>query len=69
MMWIDFVESYSDISKILHNFRSNTIERQVIIDIIINNNKRYAFVLMSDSEVIFLEERENATFLQFLSRA
>ena len=53
--------------KNIHNFRSNMIEKQVILNFSSYSSKSYASVVLWDSEVIVLGVSEEAAFYPFLA--
>ncbi len=56
------------ISKNFLNFSFDIVEKQNIINLSNYSHKSYIFVVLSDSQVAFLEEGEHATFCPFLYR-
>ena len=63
MSWFKFSETLSDFFRDLIDFMSDAIEKQGIISLSSSCSKSYAPVVSSDSEAIFLEEGEDAAFL------
>ena len=61
--WIDFLESRSDFSK---KHRSNTIEKQGIINLIYCIHVSYPCVVHCDSEIAVLGVEDDASFCPFL---
>ncbi len=66
MIRIDFSENHSDFPENFLEFRSDTIEKQGIINLSNINSRSYASRVISDTEVAFLEEGKVAASCSFL---
>ena len=63
MLWIDFSENRLNFfSKNFLNFWSSAIEKQNIINLSCYESKSYDSVVLGDSKVSFLSEKEDAAF-------
>ena len=68
MLWIDFSEAVLIIPKNVLDFWSVLIENQNISNLNCYSSKSYVFVVPNDSEIGFLEEREDAAFFFLFHR-
>ena len=62
-----FFKSHSDFPKIFLNFRSHMIEKQRSKNFSNYSSKSNVSVVLSDSKIAFLGEREDAAFCPFLN--